>query len=169
MIYKFKTGCRFRKECDPQMIGERLEQVRVAHDGKLLIDDVLVEAADVASPLNPVFTWDDTKAAYNWREQEARQLVRSVVVLKAEDAEPELAFWNVRVQVGEEQEQYYQSIAVLEQSPQEYHAALTLLLGQLDALDHSIKALRRVTPNNQTRQVDSARGFLQRAKDILNP
>lgn len=168
MIYKFKSGTRYTKECDPQQIGESLELIRLNNEGRLHVQDVLTDAVNPASPLHPVFTWDDQEAAQSWRTQEARQLIRSVVVLKTEDAEPETAFYNVKVQVGEDMEQYYQSVAVLEHSPQEYHAALTLLLGQLDALDKSIKQLRKVTPPSHARTVAQASSFLDRARNILN-
>ncbi len=168
MIYKFKSGHRFRKECDPQQIGENLEAIRVTHGGQLQVADVLTEAVNPASPLHPVFTWDNVEAAGHWREQEARQLIRTVVVARTEDAEPEPAFWNVKLKTAEgDTEQYYQSVLVLEQSPREYQAALTLLLGQINALDHSIKDLRRITPPSQVRQVEQASGFINRARDLF--
>lgn len=168
MIYRFKSGTRYTKECDPQQIGESLESIRLSNEGRLHVQDVLTEAANPASALHPAFTWDDQEAAESWRTQEARQLIRAVVVAKTEEEEPTAAFYNIKIGIGEEVDQFYQSITVLEQSPREYQAALQGLLGQLDALDRSIKELRKVTPPTQSRQIDQASGFLARAKNVLN-
>lgn len=43
----------------------------------------VVEAARPASsPIHSLFTWDNTKAAEKWREEEARSLIRSIRVVR---------------------------------------------------------------------------------------
>jgi hypothetical protein len=60
-------------------VAIELQRIRDAHGGILRAADVVAEAADPASPLHSRFTWDDGEAAYQWRLQEARQLIRVVV------------------------------------------------------------------------------------------
>lgn len=44
-------------------------------DGCLTAEAVVREARKKSSPLHDQFTWDDTKAATKWREQQARTLI----------------------------------------------------------------------------------------------
>lgn len=101
--YKFRQGASIKG--DPQIVGEHLELLRTkAPSGKLTPDDVLADAANPNSPLHPSFDWDDTEAARNWRLNQARQLVASVVVVyrRSEGAEPQTvrAFVSVRTEEG---------------------------------------------------------------------
>lgn len=63
-----------------QVVGERLEQLREEADGLLTPDAVLDDAAAPESPLHAFFEWDDTEAARLHRLEQARGLIRSVVV-----------------------------------------------------------------------------------------
>lgn len=59
----------------------RNELIRLAeeHEGKLEARTVVDAARAEDSPLHRSFTWDDTKAAEQWRLQQARQLITAVV------------------------------------------------------------------------------------------
>lgn len=77
MIYQWKDGAH--KSGDAMVVGLRLEAVRVANGG-LSPRDVVVDARDEASPLHKYFEWRDNVAALRYRETQARELIRSVVV-----------------------------------------------------------------------------------------
>ncbi len=49
-------------------------------DGKLTAESVLSEAYDAESPLHAEFEWDDAQAAYQYRLEQARLLVRKAEV-----------------------------------------------------------------------------------------
>jgi hypothetical protein len=58
------------------------------HGGRLEPDIVLEAARDERSPLHGEFEWDTEEAAYRWRLEQARALIRSVrVVVTVEDHE----------------------------------------------------------------------------------
>lgn len=78
MVYDWKDGSY--KGGDARVVGERLEAIRVAHGGGLAPRNVVVDARDPASPLHRYFEWRDNVAALKYRENQARDLIRSVVV-----------------------------------------------------------------------------------------
>lgn len=53
---------------------------KLERNGMLRPDAVVEAARDVKSPLHTFFTWDDSEAAKKWREEQARQLIRSVKI-----------------------------------------------------------------------------------------
>lgn len=64
-----------------QFLSDEFERIRVAHDGALSARDVVREAAPAASRLHKYFTWNNIKAADEYRLWQARQLIAEVVVI----------------------------------------------------------------------------------------
>jgi hypothetical protein len=60
-------------------IAQALHRIQAANGGLLRAADVVEEASHPDSPLHEYFTWDDDAAAYQWRLQQARQLIRVAV------------------------------------------------------------------------------------------
>jgi len=58
---------------------EELEQIRTANDGMLRAADVVEFAKDPETALHERFEWDDSRAAYQHRLWQARELIRVVV------------------------------------------------------------------------------------------
>lgn len=79
MVYQWRKGSHIGG-VDPQEAGDELERVREEY-GALTAKAVVEVAADAASPLHPAFTWDDEVAATEYRLDQARHLVRSLVVV----------------------------------------------------------------------------------------
>jgi len=48
--------------------------------GRITPKQVLETAKDKKSPLHSYFEWDDTEAAYKWRIEQARELIRRVKI-----------------------------------------------------------------------------------------
>jgi len=75
---------------------QELERIRQEHGGILRAEDVVLAAEDLSSPLHNSFEWDDTAGAEQWRLQQARQIIRSVVVILPNIAKPVTAFVSLR-------------------------------------------------------------------------
>lgn len=75
---------------------QELERIRQEHGGILRAEDVVLAAEDLSSPLHNSFEWDDTAAAEQWRLQQARQIIRSVVVILPNFSKPINAFVSLR-------------------------------------------------------------------------
>lgn len=83
-VYQWRDG-RGIGGLAPDVAAQELGRIEEAAGG--LTPASVVEASrDEAAPLHPVFTWDDTKAGENWRRQEARSLIRSIEVIRDDDA-----------------------------------------------------------------------------------
>lgn len=101
MEYQWKKAAQLGS-LDAQKVGEQLESIRLER-GHLTPEMVLRAAKSRRSPLHGGFTWDDGEAAQAWRLNEARYLLRMVVMIRedAPDKEPIRAFVVVRDDEGE--------------------------------------------------------------------
>jgi hypothetical protein len=97
MIYKAKEHS-FLTDTEAQVIGPIIADL--CDMGRGTPDNIVAKATPEDSPLHPHFTWDDTKAARNWRKQEARILVNAITVEFEDRVIP--AFESVPVVVTEE-------------------------------------------------------------------
>lgn len=59
---------------------QRQRLIGLETDGRLTATDVVEDARGVKSPLHPLFEWDDEKAAHEHRLDQARALIREVMV-----------------------------------------------------------------------------------------
>lgn len=78
--YKYKTGAIHRV---PASIAGPICQK--LHDNNVLTPKNLVEEARPEdSPLHPEFDWDDTVAAEKWREEQARQVIKTIILYESD-------------------------------------------------------------------------------------
>lgn len=68
------------KEKKPSLVFATLEKIRRRHLGILQPAHVVEAAEDEASPLHPLFEWDNSKASHEYRLWQARHLIRATVV-----------------------------------------------------------------------------------------
>jgi hypothetical protein len=71
-----KVWQAFNKEKLMDAERKLLEKMARRNGGVLMIDDVIMEAADASSILHSHFEWDDTEAAINYRRDQARTLIQ---------------------------------------------------------------------------------------------
>lgn len=84
MVYEWKSGARVK--ADAQAVGEKLSQIR-QRDART----VVAEARMSEGALHDCFEWDDTAAAEGYRLEQARLILRMLVVVEeaeSEDDEP---------------------------------------------------------------------------------
>lgn len=95
MVYQWKTQASGVIGLDAQACGEALEAVQAT--GPLTPPRVVEIARPDTSPLHHAFEWDDEKAAQAHREEQARYLLRSIVIVREgqEDTRPIRAFVHV--------------------------------------------------------------------------
>lgn len=85
-VYQWRPRTTFK--IDPQVAGEALEQVRGHNSGELTPEAVVKAAQPKASPLHPLFDWNDKSAAHEYRLQQAGALIRSIVVTVSNEGGP---------------------------------------------------------------------------------
>ena len=98
VIYGWRAGSRV--SLDAQRVGEAIEKLTKRHNGVLEPGHIVDAARDEASPMHPHFEWDDATAAEAYREDQARELVRSLTVDISKsnlETKPIRAYVNVEV------------------------------------------------------------------------
>lgn len=135
MVFKFREGSHLPG--DPQKVGETLTSIESEH-GSLTPPIVVKEAEPDDSPLHRYFEWDDAKAADSFRLEQARYLVASVVVVRAErpDATPVRAF----VSVKDEGERTYSPIQVVLSQPDLKAQAISDILINIASLRRKLES-----------------------------
>src|ERR1700744_1101812 len=98
MLYQWKAG--FHTPIKAEIAGAELERIRQLKNGDYTPTDVVNESREEIAPLHPAFTWDDAIAAEKSRYDEARNVIRHIVVIKDGTLEPEpvRAFVSIRTE-----------------------------------------------------------------------
>lgn len=89
MTFGWKNGARHK--VSPQIAGEHLASLREQNGGALTARIVVNDAQAPVSPLHSEFVWNDAEAADQYRLEQARGLLRSLVVIREserDDGEP---------------------------------------------------------------------------------
>lgn len=98
MIYQWREGSRFRAKA--QEAGELVAQIEAESGGVAPPAAIVRAARPVTSPIHDDFVWSNSKAARLYREEQARKLVRSLVVIKVSEGSdeplPSVAFVHVK-------------------------------------------------------------------------
>lgn len=141
MIYQWKHGAHIRGSVSAQAAGERLEALRQEH-GQLTAEIAVEDARPEDAPLHPAFEWDDAVAAENYRLVQAREVIRSVVVVRQDnaDANPIRAF----VVIGDIGEQEYTSTYVALADPAMRQQVLSRALRELQQWERKYQELEEL-------------------------
>ena len=164
--YKFRPGHRLPPRLDPNKIGVTLERLSAKHDG--LTPAKIVAAAKVkSSPLHRAFTWDDSEAARKLREHEARQLIRSVVIINPDRAEhPQ--FTHVTRVVGEGAENVYLPTVTVVADRDLFTDALGKAVARISEAQKQVTDLQQVAKDNaRLGVIQTASALLQAAHQTL--
>jgi hypothetical protein len=114
-----------------------LEEVAVRNGGFLTPQAVIEAARDPESPIHDQFEWDDSKAAHEHRQYQARKLISSVRVVFRTDSRVVSTVYYVRDPSKSANEQGYVSVARLRTDTELAREALVAEFGRAAA------ALRR--------------------------
>ena len=100
MIYQWREG--YFGSVKPEKAAKRLNAIR-RKKGSLAPSYVVEDAEPVSSPLHSCFTWDNKRAAHEFRLWEARSLIGALVELEDGDAEgtPVRSFVSIAREDGE--------------------------------------------------------------------
>ena len=163
--YSFTTGKQY-KGIDADAAGKALEEIRIKNNNQLRPPDVVKEAKKTDHPLHNAFTWDDKKAAQERRLEQARYLIRVIVVVDETGNTSNVpAFINVRVQSDKEEQQYYQRLEVA--TKDEYDSCLHDTQMQLKAAVRKLETLKAHAPTKNKRGIQMAIKDVERAQGRL--
>lgn len=143
MIYEFKqqssTG-----GTDPQAVGEALQELRNKHDGIEPVE-VVKMAKRKTSPLHEYFEWDNTVAGAKWRVDQARRLIKAIVIIDPDTQVEEPAFVNVKI----DGVQYYQSTHIALHNADEWESAVHEIASQIARLTNTFNKLLTIAEGSK--------------------
>ena len=122
---------------DAQTAGEEMERIHRKH-GQLSPADIVDESRPKSAPLHDIFEWRDQEAAEKYRQVQARELVRAIVVVDSKEGlqEPVRAF--VHVQQG------YQPMKMVIKHPDQMEELKAAALRDLKAFQQKYQTLCKV-------------------------
>lgn len=89
LVAKWKPGfASLYKGANAQLVAEEVQSL-IDKNGSATPDAILDKARDASTELHKCFTWHDHVAAEKWRMQEARTLIRHLVVEVKDEAKPD--------------------------------------------------------------------------------
>lgn len=95
---RYEWSNRFRnKGVGPQEAYDELELIKEANDGKLKPQDIVDRSRDKKAVLHPIFELNSKRAAYLYRCEQARNIVRSIKQVNVETGKPERVYETVTV------------------------------------------------------------------------
>lgn len=137
MVYKYKEAARIK--CDAQVAGELCEKLE--KNGGLTAARLVDESRPADAPLHGEFEWDDTKAAEKYREDQARYIIRSLVV-QVEEPEPV----SVRAFHAVSERRHFESISVILADPKKTNALMDMAMKELQAFVSKYDTLKELSP-----------------------
>lgn len=123
--YKWKTASYIK--ADAEKAGKMCEELE--RTGGLTAERLVEANEPEDAPLHDEFEWNDEKAAGEWRKQQARHIINSLVIVsEKQDAEPVRAFISI-----ERASPNYESLDIIIHSEDKYAALLAMALKELEA------------------------------------
>ena len=134
MTYKWKDGSRIK--ADPQKAIEQMQALE--QEGNLSAKGLLDANRPEDAPLHNEFEWNDGVAAEKYREQQARHIINSIVMVQ-EGAQPVRNFFKVS-----EGKSNYTSLSVIMERQDTREALLRQARRELAAFEMKYKALEEL-------------------------
>lgn len=141
-------------------IVRELERIRQTHGNVLQAEDVVNVAQSARNPLHGYFTWDDTKAAHEYRLWQARKLIEVAVTILPNCNKPIQAYVSLRSSRSEDGGGYLSLVEVL-RSPDLRKQLLRESLDDLRTWEERYHRLSELAPIFKARR-DVARRVLVR-------
>lgn len=124
-----------------QEVKASLEAIEAKKDGRLTPDAVLEDAAERDSPLHDFFEWDDSKAGHAYRLDQARTLIKSVMVVVVTETKRVTSVAYVRDPTAPSDVQGYVSVAKLRGDPELARTAIIAEFARVAAMLERARAL----------------------------
>lgn len=134
MVYQWKLGSHVKGSA--QVAGEVCEQLE--KQGRLSAKILLDESRPEDAPLHNSFEWDDSIAAEKYREDQAREIIRSLVIVP-EKAVPVRGFFKI-----ERAENTYQAIDTILSCEESAEKLFNTALRELHAVQKKYSAIKKL-------------------------
>ena len=152
---------------DANTAGRELERIRRKYQ-QLAPRHVVVEAQPEQAPLHDAFEWDDTKAARRFREDTARNLIRSVMIMRADQTREPV---YVHVKREKRDDNGYEPLSLVIQRPDlfavAYEELRDCMVNTADAVIELLNLTRKASHKQRATKVVKAREAIEYAKQLV--
>lgn len=145
--YTFRNGTRI-SGVNAQTTGEELARIQNAH-GAITAPLVVDEARPTDALLHPAFEWNDLVAAEQHRQHQARNLIRSVQIIEADD-QTSPAYVHIQTTRS------YLPTAEVVRRIDLYDDAFRTACNRISEAQYSLEQLKRLAAKNQQPGVETA-------------
>lgn len=128
-------------KADAQKIGEALAKVAAKGGGSLTPTAVVETARNPRNVLHKHFEWDDSKAAQQWRVEQARSVIQCI---HAEDSSASQGHVRAFISVATNEGRAYHTIAAVKESVDLQSRILKQADRDLEAFERRYQALQDV-------------------------
>lgn len=153
----WRSGFQAPKGLDPKKVADILEKLP-----EITPAAVLEEAAKPRSPLHRLFTWDDTKAAHEYRLWQARRVIGALEVVYVEGPKEPVRYMHVEQRATKGTTRYATTHEILSNSNRRNQLLLSALrdLVAFRSRYAALSELSHVIPviDNQIEEIRSAVG-----------
>ena len=137
------------KEVTPEVVGHELQRIH-EQDGTLRSQAVVDAARPEEAPLHPAFEWNDFVAGEQYRNIQARSLIKTVQIQGSEDDQPrDPVYVNVS-----RQDSSYEPIRKVVNTPDLFEAAFSQACSHLNAAQNAMETLQRIAKRERRQETD---------------
>lgn len=138
------------KKITPEVVGQELERIHEVN-GTLRPQFVVDAARPEEAPLHPAFEWDDFVAAEQYRNAQARSMIKTVQIIheESEDEVLEPVYINVS-----RQDSAYEPVQKVVTTPDLFEAAFSQVCGRLHAAQQAMQELQRLARHERRKEAD---------------
>ncbi|MCB1771949.1 MAG: hypothetical protein KDJ31_19955 [Candidatus Competibacteraceae bacterium] len=137
---------------DADAAFDELERIRCENDGRLTPKAIVQESTPKEAVLHNEFEWRNGVAGNLWREHQARNIVKQIIVIDDKDKkETRPAYVHVHIPDSDDGKpaRYYQSVTVAVTRPDEWLVAMRELNMYLSGVERVIDQMKRLAGNQQ--------------------
>lgn len=149
---------------DAQAVGKELERIADV-SGELEPHAVVDAARSEASPLHDYFEWDDSEAAEQYRQHQARHLIRSIRVVCVAGEEPPTT--KIKVKIADAEVKARKPSEPRQRERSVVDEALDTARNGLQALERKCADIQPMLPLVHRQEVIKATRLIMQARAIL--
>ena len=129
---EWKPGFRGSAIVAPELAAMELEKLR-KKNGEIHPCEVVAAAKSTRNKLHKLFEWDDTEAAIKHREEQARSVLRSIIIERPELKNRKTRMYETQASKSKPRAQSYSTIEEICADPNDRAILLSRALGELVA------------------------------------
>lgn len=165
MAYIYRTGLNF--SVNPNDAGRELERIRKKYQ-QLQPRLVVAESQAEDAVLHPIFEWNDDKAANSFRESQARNLIRSVLIVRDKNTSEPM---YVHVRRDKRDDNSYEPTSIVISQPDLFAVAVEELRDTMASAAESVLTLldlvRKSKANQRAKKVVAAKEAVDEARQAV--